>query len=261
LVTDFSQSDFPSWEPGYLSKYYWQNPSLYLDHSPSKYVSDITTPVLILHGEDDNNTNIANSREMYLALKTLGRTVKFVRFPREGHGFLEPGHLIEQFRLMASWLDEYALGLADARPRAVGEAARKDHWELRVSAVRTPESYAGVKAKGFFLEVELLVRAVEPTEERFSLLVFDSRGSEISLAAGERSIYPEGVVAESLGQRVLAKSSNQVVAFVPDKEGKNTAMAVTLAFDVPAGSHEFTLRVKDFPPVLIELPSEEKPKR
>ena len=261
LVTDFSQSDFPSWEPNYLTKYYWENLQTYLDRSPFKYVNDITTPVLILHGEEDNNTSIANSREMYQALKTLGRTAKFVRFPREGHGFREPGHRVEQFQLMAAWLDEHALGLAELRPRAIGEAARKDNWELRIAAVRTPESYAGVKPKGYFVEVEFLIRAVEPTEERFSLLVFDTHGSEIVLAAGDRNLYPEGVVAESLGQRVLARSSNQVVAFVPDREGKHAAMAVTVAFDAPAGAREFTLRVKDFPPVRIDLPREEKTAR
>jgi dipeptidyl aminopeptidase/acylaminoacyl peptidase len=261
LVTDFSQSDFSSWEPNYLTKYYWEDLQAYLDRSPFKYVNDITTPVLILHGDDDNNTSPANSREMYQALKTLGRTARYVRFPREGHGFREPGHRIEQFRLMAAWLDEHALGLADARPRAIGEAARSGKWELRVAAVRTPESYAGVKPKGYFVEVELLIRAIEPTEDRFALLVFDSIGGDLAMLAGDRNLYPEGIVAESLGQRVLAKSSNQVLAFIPDRDGKHAAMAVTVTFDAPAAAREFILRVKDFPPVRFELPREEKPAR
>jgi dipeptidyl aminopeptidase/acylaminoacyl peptidase len=254
LVTDFSNSDFPSWERDYLTKYYWENLQIYLDRSPFKYVNEITTPVLILHGEEDNNTAIANSREMYQALKTLGRTAKFVRFPREGHGFREPNHHIEQFRLMAAWLDAHALGITDTRARQVGEAARKDNWELRVTAVRMPQSYAGVKPKGQFIEVELLIRALEPTEERFSLLVFDTSGSEIVLATEDRNLYPEGVVAEALGQRVLVKSSGQVVAFVPDRQGGHSAMAVAVAFDAPLGAREFTLRVKEFPPIRIELP-------
>lgn len=252
LITDFSNSDFPSWETDYLKDFYWDNLALYLDRSPMKYVKQIRTPVLILHGDDDNNTFISNSKEMYQALKALGRTVKFVRFPREGHGFLEPNHLLEQYRQMAAWLDEHVL--RDARARAAHEAVRAGGWELRVAAVRNAENYAGVAPKGKFLEVELLIRAVEPSAERFNLFLFDTAGSEVSLSSGPQNFFPEGVVAESLGQRLLIKSSAQSVAAVPDKNGNHDAIAVALAFDVPRNVQEFTLRVKDFPPLRIELP-------
>ena len=122
----------------------------------------------------------------------------------------------------------------------------------------TPESYAGVKAAGKFVEVELLLRATLPVEERFSLLLFDTSGSEVTLLAPDRTLYPVGVAAESLGQRVLVKSSAQVLALVPDRDGSHSALAVTVVFDASLGTREFTLRVKDFPPVKIELPMERK---
>jgi dipeptidyl aminopeptidase/acylaminoacyl peptidase len=252
LITDFSNSDFPSWEPDYLKQYYWENLQAYLEHSAFRYVTQISTPVLILHGDEDPNTFISNSKEMYQALKALGRTVKFVRFPREGHGFREPNHRLEQFREIAAWLDEHVL--SGAEPRAVGQRVRKDSWELEVAAVRTPESYAGVKPRERFVEVELLIRAAAPTEERFGLTLLDSPGSDVWLEAPDQSFYPVGIAAESLGQRVLAKSSGQVVAFVPDRDGGSAALAVTLVFDVALETRELLIHVKSFPPVRIELP-------
>jgi dipeptidyl aminopeptidase/acylaminoacyl peptidase len=255
LITDFSNSIFPSWETDYLKQFYWENLQIYLDRSPMKHVAKITTPVLILHGDEDPNTFISNSKELYQALKALGRTVKFVRFPREGHGFEEPNHRMAQFREIAAWFDQHVLG-GEARARVVSETVRKDGWELRVTSVRAPESYAGVKPTGRFVEVELLIRAFLPTEERFSLLLFDTAGSEVQLVAPERTLYPVGIAAESLGERVLAKSSAQVVAMAADRDGRHSTLAVAVVFDAPASAREFVLKVKDFPPIKISLPQE-----
>lgn len=158
----------------------------------------------------------------------------------------------EHFRQVAAWFDQHVPGVAQASE--IAEAVRAGQWELKVAGVRTPDAYAGVRPEGRYVEVELLIRAVQPTGERFSLLVFDTAGSEIFLVAPDRNLYPEGVVAESLGQRVLAKSSAQVLAFVPDADGHHPAVAV--AFDSPPGTREFLLRVKEFPPIRIELPVE-----
>jgi acetyl esterase/lipase len=261
LVTDYSNSDFPAWELNYLGKPYWEAPELYAERSPSRYVTQINTPVLILHGEEDNNTFISNSKEMYQALKALGRTTRFVRFPREGHGFREPNHRIEEFRMIAAWLDEHALGRGPTGPRIVNEKVTIRDWELRVGGVRTPESYAGVRAQGRFVEVEFVVRATSPITERFSLLIFDTAGTDVSLqvtlpeALAGRPLFPLGVAAESLGQRVLVRSSAQVAALLPDRDGLNTAMAVAVVFDAPPETREVTLRVKEFPPITIQLPT------
>jgi hypothetical protein len=257
LITDFSNSQFPSWEKDYLNQFYWEDLPVYLERSPFKNVAKITTPVLILHGDEDTNTFISNSKELYQALRALGRTVKFVRFPREGHGFEEPNHRIEEFRQMAAWLDRYALG-DEARVREVNESIRKGPWELRVARVSAPESYAGVKSAGRFVEVELLLRVAQPVEERLSLLIFDTAGSEVTLVSPERTLFPLGIAADSLGQRVLVKSSAQVVALTPDRDGNAAALSVAVVFDAPLGAREFLLRVKDFPPVKIELPIEVK---
>jgi dipeptidyl aminopeptidase/acylaminoacyl peptidase len=262
LVTDYSNSELPSWELNYLGQTWWEAPQLYAERSPAKNVANITTPVLILHGEEDSNTFISNSQELYQALRALGRTVKFVRFPREGHGFREPNHRLEEFRLMAAWFDEHALGRGQAGARVVSERVRQGDWELRVGEVRLPESYAGVRARGRFLEVEIIVRLISPGLQSMSLLIFDTAGSEVTLAVTQpvpmagRSVFPVGVVAETLGQRILLKSSAQVAAMQADREGQHAALAVTVVFDLPAGAREVALTVKEFPPLLIQLPAE-----
>ncbi len=108
LLTDWSNSIQPSWEKMYLGCYYWENLEPYLKRSPAFYVQNIRTPVLLLHGEEDDLTFIANSKEMYQALRVLGRPVEFVIYPREGHGIdREPNHIRDRVRRSLDWFDRY----------------------------------------------------------------------------------------------------------------------------------------------------------
>ncbi len=115
LFTDWSNSWQPAWEKMYLGIYYWERPITpqhpYVKYSPAFYVQNIRTPVLILHGERDRYTNLANSQEMYQALKTLGREVKFVVYPREGHGLgREPNHRRDVVHRAKKWFDRHLMG-------------------------------------------------------------------------------------------------------------------------------------------------------
>lgn len=108
LITDWCNSIQPSWEKVYLGAYYWENSKSYLARSPSTYVKNIKTPVLLLHGEKDQITSICNSREMYQSLRVMGKPVELVAYPREGHGILqEPNHRIDKINRILSWFDKY----------------------------------------------------------------------------------------------------------------------------------------------------------
>ncbi len=112
LLTDWSNSWQPDWEKMYLGIYYWEKPinmdNPYIKYSPAFYVKNIRTPVLILHGTNDRYTNLANSQEMYQALHTLGRPVKFVVYPREHHGLgREPNHRRDVVHRAKKWFDSY----------------------------------------------------------------------------------------------------------------------------------------------------------
>ncbi len=63
----------------------WERPAAWTDRSPIRYADRITTPLLLLHAELDQNCTIGQSEEMYTSLRILGRDVEFVRVPGEGH--------------------------------------------------------------------------------------------------------------------------------------------------------------------------------
>jgi len=80
---------------------------LYDTFSPVNYVSNVTTPLLIIHGDEDPVVPVSQAVEYYTALKKHGKTVKFLRFPREGHGIREPFHRITLDKEQAAWLEIY----------------------------------------------------------------------------------------------------------------------------------------------------------
>ncbi len=63
-----------------------------LKHSPITYASNVSAPVLLLHGESDARCPIAQSEEYFTVLKRLGKEVEFVRFPGCSHAFPRTGH-------------------------------------------------------------------------------------------------------------------------------------------------------------------------
>lgn len=112
FFTDFSNTWQPIFEKMYFGYYYWEKPidmnHLWVNRSPAFYVQNINTPVLILQGDKDQYTNIANSQEMYQALKVLGKTVEYVVYPREGHGIRnEPQHYLNMLNRGLNWFKKY----------------------------------------------------------------------------------------------------------------------------------------------------------
>ncbi len=105
LKSDFLNSNYSQWELDYLGKPYWADPAVYRRMSPASFVKKVTTPTLILHGADDENTFTSNSRELARALKQLGVPHRFFLYPREGHGMSEPNHRLDVFNRQVSWVN------------------------------------------------------------------------------------------------------------------------------------------------------------
>jgi len=74
-------------------------------HSPITYVSNVKTPVLLLHGEADLRCPIGQSEQFFVALKRLGKEVEMVRFPDCSHLFLRTGHPKMREEYLARTLD------------------------------------------------------------------------------------------------------------------------------------------------------------
>jgi dipeptidyl aminopeptidase/acylaminoacyl peptidase len=71
--------------------------------SPLRYVAKVRTPVLFLHGENDNDVPIAEAEQFFIALQDVGVETQMVRYPREGHGLREAGHVVDALDRTVAW--------------------------------------------------------------------------------------------------------------------------------------------------------------
>jgi len=65
----------------------WEAAQYYREHSAMPLVARITTPLLIMHGEEDYTCRVTEAEQLFVALRKLRREVEFVRYPGESHGF------------------------------------------------------------------------------------------------------------------------------------------------------------------------------
>ena len=88
---------------------YWQDPKLYYELSPFSYADKIKTPLLMIHGEADDNqgTFPIQSDRFYVALKGQGATVRLVFLPLEAHHYMAHESLDHMLWEMNRWLDTY----------------------------------------------------------------------------------------------------------------------------------------------------------
>jgi dipeptidyl aminopeptidase/acylaminoacyl peptidase len=122
LLSEFGSSDINWFTKAYAGVFPWEDVQAYLSMSPSTYAHDITTPVLILHSENDLRCNIEQGEHLFAILRFLGREVEMVRFPGEGHELTRSGsplHRVQRFELVLDWFGRH-LGAVEplAQPRA-----------------------------------------------------------------------------------------------------------------------------------------------
>ena len=88
---------------------YWQAPDLYNAMSPFSNADKIKTPILLVHGEMDNNTGTfpIQSERMFNAIKGNGGTVKYVSLPYESHGYQGRENIMHMLNEQFTWLEKY----------------------------------------------------------------------------------------------------------------------------------------------------------
>ena len=92
---------------------------LYWDRSPLKYAKNVTTPILILHSDNDFRVPLEQGEQWFRALRHFGKNAEIVMFPRENHNLTrtgEPKHLVESLNWQLYWFDKYVNGNAAAVP-------------------------------------------------------------------------------------------------------------------------------------------------
>jgi dipeptidyl aminopeptidase/acylaminoacyl peptidase len=60
-----------------------------------------------MHGENDNDVPIAEAEQYFVALKDVGVETVFVRYPREGHGIREAGHVVDSLNRSIAWYEKH----------------------------------------------------------------------------------------------------------------------------------------------------------
>jgi dipeptidyl aminopeptidase/acylaminoacyl peptidase len=95
----------------------WQAPETYAQMSPFMHAHKVIEPILLIHGEADNNpgTFPVQSERFYSALKGHGATTRLVMLPLESHGYQGRESVMHMLWEMTSWLDRY---VKNAPPRS-----------------------------------------------------------------------------------------------------------------------------------------------
>jgi len=88
---------------------FWEAPDLYMKVSPFMHANKINEPILLIHGEADNNsgTFTIQSERLYQALKGNGATARLVLLPHESHGYTARESVLHTLAEMLEWADKY----------------------------------------------------------------------------------------------------------------------------------------------------------
>lgn len=98
---------------------YWEAPDLYNAMSPFMNADKIKTPLLLIHGDADNNTGTypIQSERMFNAIKGHGGNAKYISLPYESHGYAGRENILHVLAEQYAWLEKYVKNApADAKP-------------------------------------------------------------------------------------------------------------------------------------------------
>jgi dipeptidyl aminopeptidase/acylaminoacyl peptidase len=85
----------------------WTNPAMYQRWSPSNFVKNFKTPILIIHSELDYRVPFGEGLQLFTAAQRMGVDSKLLVFPDEGHWVLKPQNSQLWYHTVLDWLDKY----------------------------------------------------------------------------------------------------------------------------------------------------------
>ena len=114
---------------------YWEATDLYTKMSPFTYANKINEPILLIHGEADNNSGTfpIQSERLFQAIKGNGGTARLVLLPHESHGYRARESVLHVLAEMFDWADRYVKhrGESEGSPAPAVRPAASGHIELR----------------------------------------------------------------------------------------------------------------------------------
>jgi len=96
---------FPEWEFGGTP---WASPDAYAKWSPSNFVKNFKTPLLVIHGELDYRVPVGEGFQLFTALQLMKVPSKFLYFPDEGHWVLKPQNSELWHKTVLDWIDQWS---------------------------------------------------------------------------------------------------------------------------------------------------------
>jgi len=105
--------DFTLYMPFWFRRPPFEDPEEYRLRSPVSFAANVTTPLMIIHSEEDWRTPIGQGEAMFRALKQLRKTVVMVRFPGENHELSRsgvPSRRVQNQEHIRRWFDRWLLG-------------------------------------------------------------------------------------------------------------------------------------------------------
>lgn len=100
--------NYPFYSQYWFTEYPWDDPMQYLERSPISLVGNVTTPTMLLTGEEDYRTPMAESEQYYNALKKQGVDASLVRIPDTPHLIVtRPSNLVRKVAYIVGWFDRY----------------------------------------------------------------------------------------------------------------------------------------------------------
>ncbi|MFI5273546.1 MAG: prolyl oligopeptidase family serine peptidase [Ktedonobacterales bacterium] len=110
-VCDFhsfhAQSNIPDWDVRIIGASPHERPEAYRERSAISNTGRVTTPTLILHGEQDPCVPVNQAQAFYRALRERGVPTELAIYPREGHGIRERDHLRDLYGRIQRWVEHY----------------------------------------------------------------------------------------------------------------------------------------------------------
>ena len=104
LNADATPIFYKYWFPGFP----WDHAEHYMNRSPLHHVGNVTTPTMLITGEQDYRTPISESEQFYTALKLRKIPSALVRIPEASHGIAaRPSHLLGKVAHVLAWFDRY----------------------------------------------------------------------------------------------------------------------------------------------------------
>ena len=94
---------------------YWEAPEIYYNMSPFMHADTMKTPLLLIHGEADNNSGTypLQSERYFNALKGLGAPVRLVMLPKESHGYAAKESIMHMLWEQDEWLEKHVKNKAE----------------------------------------------------------------------------------------------------------------------------------------------------